>query len=462
MEMKVLPSAVEAEESLLGTIMVYPSSARTAIEAGLTEEDFYSNVNRRIFKQIFDMFQSGIDIDLTSVTTRLRDTQELDRVGGTEYLARLSKAAVTSANTKSYVTLIQDKALMRRMIETCEEVIEKGYEGQPNVTEFLDEAESNILKISRDRRTKELEPSPVVFKKVSDKIALMEEKKSNITGIKSGFRDFDYKTHGLQRGDLLILAARPSMGKSALALNFALQVAQHNRDGGAIAIFSLEMPTEALGFRLLSAKSRINGNKLQTGRLSQDEKNNMNEALVDLSKMKFYMDDQSNITVNEIFSKCRSIKNEHETKDKPGLDLIIIDYIQLISPGAHSKNGTREQEVSEISRNLKALARELDVPVLALSQLSRGVESRDDKRPRLSDLRESGAIEQDADIVMLMYRDSYYNAQAKEDATRNNIESIEINIAKHRHGETGPFTLAFEPTTNAFINYATERQGEGQ
>ena len=441
MEMKILPSAVEAEESLLGTIMVYPSSARIAIESGLTEEDFYSDVNRQIFEAILNMFQTGIDIDLTSVITYLRDANKLDKVGGTEYLARLSKAAVTSANTKSYVTLIQDKALMR---------------GQPNVIDFLDDAEAKILKVSRDRRTKELESSAEVFKKVSDTIALREEKKSNITGIKSGFRDFDNITHGLQKGDLLILAARPSMGKSALALNFALQVAQHNRDAGAIAIFSLEMPTESLGFRLLSAKSRIDGGKLQTGRLRQDEKNAVNEAIVDLSKMKFYMDEQSNITVNEIFSKCRRLKNEH------GLAFIIIDYIQLVSPGAHSKSGTREQEVSEISRNLKALARELEVPVLALSQLSRGVESRDDKRPRLSDLRESGAIEQDADIVMLMYRESYYNEQAKELAKQNNIESIEINIAKHRHGEIGRFELAFEQSTNAFLNYAPERQGESQ
>lgn len=456
MEMKVLPSAVEAEESLLGTIMVYPSSARIAIESGLTEDDFYSDVNRQIFGAIVNMFQTGIDIDLTSVITYLRDENKLDKVGGTEYLARLSKAAVTSANTKSYVTLVQDKALMRRMIETCEEVVEEGYGGQPNVIDFLDDAEAKILKVSRDRRTKELESSAEVFKKVSDTIALREEKKSNITGIKSGFRDFDNITHGLQKGDLLILAARPSMGKSALALNFALQVAQHNRDAGAIAIFSLEMPTESLGFRLLSAKSRVDGGKLQTGRLRQDEKNVVNEAIVDLSKMKFYMDEQSNITVNEIFSKCRRLKNEH------GLALIIIDYIQLISPGAHSKSGTREQEVSEISRNLKALARELEVPVLALSQLSRGVESRDDKRPRLSDLRESGAIEQDADIVMLMYRESYYNEQAKELAKQNNIESIEINIAKHRHGEIGRFELAFEQSTNAFLNYAPERQGESQ
>ena len=454
MDMKVLPSVVEAEESLLGTMMVYPTAARTAIEAGLVEEDFYSDVNRRIFHEMNEMYRTGIDIDITSVISRLRDTNNLDKVGGIEYLTSLSKAAVTSANTRGYVTLIQDKAIMRRMIEACEEVVEDGYEGQPDANAYLDEAEDKILKISRNRRTSEFETSSEVFRKVADKIQIMAESKSSLTGLASGFRDFDYRTHGLQRGDLIILAARPSMGKTALALNFALQVAQHNRNGGAVAIFSLEMPTESLGLRLLSAKSRINANKLKVGKLTQDEKNRMNEALVDLQKLKFYMDDKSNITVNEIFSKCRRLKNEQ------GLDLIVIDYIQLIASGGKGRNSSREQEVSEISRSLKSLARELDVPVIALSQLSRNVESRDDKRPRLSDLRESGAIEQDADIVLMLYRESYYDAKAKELAAQNNSEAIEVNIAKHRNGDTGPFNLAFEPSTNAFLNIAREREEE--
>lgn len=456
MDKKIMPSAIEAEASLLGTMMVYPNATRTAIEEGLMEDDFYSDVNRQIYAQMYKMFQSGIDVDLTSVTAYLRDKQLLDSIGGAQYLMDLSKAAVTSANTKSYVSMIRDKAIMRRMIEECEKVVERGYAGDPNVNDFLDDAEANILKVSRDRRSDSFKTSPEIFSEVEEEIQRRSESKSNLTGISSGFREFDYKTHGLQRGDLIILAARPSMGKSALALNFALKVAQQNREGGAVAIFSLEMPTEQLGMRLLSAKSRISANKLKIGKLTQEERNIMNEALSDLKRMKFYMDDKSNVTTNDIFSKCRRLKNEQ------GLDLIVIDYIQLINSSGSSRSESRQQEVSEISRSLKQLARELEVPVIALSQLSRGVESRDDKHPRLSDLRESGAIEQDADIVLMLYRESYYDAKAKEIAAQNNSETIEVNIAKHRNGDTGPFNLAFEPSTNAFLNYAVDRSQEGQ
>ena len=344
--------------------------------------------------------------------------------------------------------MVHDKAVMRKMIEAAEQIAQDGFEGQTDINEYLDQSEKSILNISRNRRTSEFYNASSVFTSVSDKIRKMSENKSSITGLATGYHEFDRITHGFQKGDLVILAARPSMGKTAVALNFALQVAERNRQGGAVAIFSLEMPVEQLGMRLLSAKSRVNGDNLKTGRLSNEQWNAVNEALVDLKSLKLYMDDTPALKVSEIFSKCRRLQADQ------GLDLVVIDYIQLIQGSSNGREFNRQQEVSEISRNLKALARELNVPVICLSQLSRNVESRENKKPMLSDLRESGAIEQDADIVLMLYRESYYNEEAKELAKENNSERLEINIAKHRNGETDKFSLAFEPTTNFCMNYA--------
>ena len=443
-----MPAAPEAEASLLGTMMVYPRAAQTAMEEGLEEDDFYVERNRRIFSVMKDLYNEGEVVDITTVTTRLQDINELTHIGGLGYLTDLTNAAVTSANTKTYVHMVHDKAVMRKMIEAAEQIAQDGFEGQTDINEYLDQSEKSILNISRNRRTSEFYNASSVFTSVSDKIRKMSENKSSITGLATGYHEFDRITHGFQKGDLVILAARPSMGKTAVALNFALQVAERNRQGGAVAIFSLEMPVEQLGMRLLSAKSRVNGDNLKTGRLSNEQWNAVNEALVDLKSLKLYMDDTPALKVSEIFSKCRRLQADQ------GLDLVVIDYIQLIQGSSNGREFNRQQEVSEISRNLKALARELNVPVICLSQLSRNVESRENKKPMLSDLRESGAIEQDADIVLMLYRESYYNEEAKELAKENNSERLEINIAKHRNGETDKFSLAFEPTTNFCMNYA--------
>ncbi len=448
MPLKVMPSAVEAEASLLGTMMIYPGSARIAMEEGLSEDDFYAEANKRIFKAIDSLYQEGAAIDITTTSTRLKDLGLLDNVGGFSYLTRLTDAAVTSANTKNYVTMVHDKAIMRNMIETAEKIAEDGYAGQTDINEYLDTAEKSVLSISHNRRTNDFTASPEIFNNVLAKIQQMAEQKSLITGVETGFKDFDRITHGFQRGDLVILAARPSMGKTAVALNFALQTAEHNRGKGAVAIFSLEMPIEQLGMRLLSAKSRVPGDHIKTGHLSNNEWNAVNEAIVDLKGLKLYMDDTPAVKVSEIFSKCRKLQAEQ------GLDLVLIDYIQLIASSSSGRDVSRQQEVSDISRSLKALARELKVPVVALSQLSRTVETRQDKRPMLSDLRESGAIEQDADIVMMLFRESYYDEKVKEEARENNSEQLEVNIAKHRNGETCKFYLAFEANTNACMNYA--------
>jgi replicative DNA helicase len=454
MPANTLPSAPEAEASLLGTMMIYPNSARMAMEEGLAEEDFFIDVNRRIFNAVSSLYHEGTPVDLTTVATRLKDTGQLELTGGLDYLTRLTNASVTSANTKNYVQLIKDKAVMRRLIEAAQGIAEQGMEGQTDVNEYLDTSEKAILNISRNRRTSEFRDPSELMTSVLDNIKKMADNKSDVTGIKTGYEQLDHTTHGFQRGDLIILAARPSMGKTAVALNLALNVARYQSDQ-AVAVFSLEMSAEQLAMRLLSAKSRVEGDKLKTGYLNSGEWNKVNETANLLKSLYLYIDDTPGTKVAEIFSKCRRLQAEH------GLALIVIDYIQLITGSSNGRSEiNRQQEVSDISRSLKALARELQVPVIALSQLSRTVEARDNKRPMLSDLRESGAIEQDADIVMMLYRDSYYNEEAKEAANQSGSEELEINLAKHRNGATRKINVAFEAATNAIMNI--DRSDAGQ
>ncbi|MBR2675351.1 MAG: replicative DNA helicase [Solobacterium sp.] len=447
MPLPSLPSAPEAEVSLLGTMMLYDSATKTAIEEGLSADDFFVENNRLIFLAVKSLADEGTPVDPTAVSTRLKDRGDFDRVGGNTALTDLMQSAVTSANTRMYVSILKDKAITRKMIEAGRKISSDGMEGVSDVNDFLDQAEKAVLDISRSRRTTEFRDRHELFNSVVDMIHRYSDQGSDITGIRTGFRDLDHLTHGFQRGDLVILAARPSMGKTAVALNLAMNAASIQTDG-AVAIFSLEMSAESLAMRLLSARSRLPGDVLRTGRLQNNEEwNGLNEASANLKKTKIYIDDKSTIKVAEIFSKCRRLKNEQ------GLNMVLIDYIQLITGNSGGRGDiSRQQEVSDISRSLKALARELEVPVIALSQLSRNVESREDKRPQLSDLRESGAIEQDADIVMLLYRKSYYSDEAKEEAERTGSEELEINVAKHRNGATRRIYLAFEPRTNALMS----------
>lgn len=452
MPVGVLPSAPEAEASLLGTMMVYPNAARTGMEEGLSEDDFFVDVNRRIFTAVSSLYHEGSPVDLTTVSTRLKDMGQLELVGGFAYLTSLTDAAVTSHNTKHYVALIHDKAVLRKLIETAQTIVEEGTSGQADINEYLDQSEKAILDVSRSRRVSEFKGSPELMTSVLDMIQKMSDNHSDITGLKTGFRDLDHVTHGLQKGDLIILAARPSMGKTAVALNLALNVALY-QPKQAVAIFSLEMAAEQLAMRLLSARSRVAGDKLKTGYLTNDEWNRVNEAAGELKMLKLYVDDTPGIKTTDIFSKCRRLQAEQ------GLSLVLIDYIQLITGNTGGRNEVnRQQEVSEISRNLKALARELNIPVIALSQLSRSVEQRENKHPQLSDLRESGAIEQDADIVMMLYRESYYNQEMKDNLDPDASEPLEINIAKHRNGATRRINVAFEASTNALMNIELTRE----
>lgn len=448
---KELPSAPEAEASLLGTMFIYPSATRIAMEEGLSEEDFFIEANRKIFSVCSELYLSGTQVDMTTVYTRLKDKGLENETGGIEYITKLSNAAVTTSNTKTYVDMIHDKAVARKMIETAEKIAEDGFENSYDIDEYLDEAERSVLDISRNRKTSEFRAPAEVMDTVLKQVQMMADNKSDITGYKTGFTLLDHTLHGFQKGDLIILAARPAMGKTAVALNLAMNVANYNANG-AVAIFSLEMPAEQLGMRLLSARSHVAGDKIKTGRLSNEEWNAVNEASSDLGKLPIYIDDTSGIKVPEIFSKCRRLQAEH------GLNLVLIDYIQLITGSSRRASESRQQEVSDISRNLKALARELKVPVIALSQLSRTVEQRENKRPMLSDLRESGAIEQDADIVMMLYREAYYDEGAKEAANQSGSEKLEINIAKHRNGATRKVDVAFEAATNALYNLVNDQQ----
>lgn len=441
-----LPHSVEAEQSILGAMLIYPSVTKVVYDQNLEEADFFLDIHRRIFKEMMVLIENNKPLDLTGLITRLSDSEQLNMVGGADYVVKLSDTAVSGANSKYYIEIIKNRSHLRRLIETAEQIAAEGFDASNELDLIMDRAEKEILDVTRSRRASEFKNSKEVVSKVIDEIMKLRAADNHITGIKCGYTDLDKKTNGFQRGDLIILAARPAMGKTAFALNLALNCSQFTKE--AVAIFSLEMGAEQLMKRILSAKSRVEAGKLKSGFLTDIEFNQLNESANELMSSKIFIDDSASIKMADIFSKCRKLKSEH------GLDLIVIDYLQLISGSGKGGGENRQQEVSEISRNLKALARELEVPVIALSQLSRSVESRkEDKRPMLSDLRESGAIEQDADIVMFLYREAYYEKPGENEEAP--IEDrTEVIIAKHRNGATGSVDLAFNKSISAFYNYA--------
>lgn len=441
---KELPHSNEAEQAILGAMLVYPGVVRTVFDQGLIKEDFFPDMHQRIFQAMTYLHDTGKPIDATSLITRLADSEELALVGGADYILKLSDTAVSSVNSLHYIELIKNRAHLRNLITTAEQIAASGYETENELDDIMDQAEHDLLQVTRSRKATEFQSSREVVSDVIAELTRLRSSSDHITGIKTGYIDLDRMTNGFQRGDLIILAARPSMGKTAFALNLLLHAAAYN--SGAAAIFSLEMPAQALMKRMMSAKSGVESGKLRSGNMSDEDFNKLNEAANELSAAKIYIDDSSNLKIAEIYSKCRKLKSEQ------GLDLVVIDYLQLIS-GSHRNIGdNRQQEISEISRSLKGLAREMDCPIIALSQLSRAVESRPDKHPMLSDLRESGSIEQDADIVMFLYREEYYNKD-KTPEQQNAPERTDVDIAKHRNGATGRVELAFAKTISAFYNY---------
>ena len=427
MEQRIPPQNVEAEQAVLGAMMLEHNAVVAAMEK-LRPGDFYREVHRTIFEAMEHLHHDNKEVDVITLPEELRRMKKLDDVGGLEYILSLPNLVATAANIEYHANIVAEKALARNIITTCTELTSEAYDGEKEPEDLLDDAERRILQISESKRRGDFAPVGVVVEETLDKITKLYENKAGITGLPTGFRDLDRLTSGLQPSDLILVAARPSMGKTAFTLNIAQNVGvkQHK----TVAFFSLEMSQEQLVQRLLCQIAHIDSQKLRTGQLnSDDEWTKLTDACDKLYQAPIYIDDTPGISVTEMRSKARRLKAEH------GLDLIIVDYLQLMQ-GRNSES--RQQEISEISRSLKALARELKVPLIALSQLSRSVESRQDKRPMLSDLRESGALEQDADIVSFLYREDYYDKETE------NQHNTEIILAKHRNGPDGSVKLYFK------------------
>lgn len=430
------PHNNEAEQSVIGAVFLEPQALITASEI-LLPEDFYRVAHRKIFETMLVLNDRGQPVDLVTIAEELKVKNELEDVGGISYITELANAVPTAANIVYYANIVDEKSLLRRLIRVATDIVEDGYTREDEVEALLGEAEKKMMEVSNRKNAGDFRHIKDVLVETYDNIELLHTRKGEVTGIPTGFRDLDKITAGFQRNDLIIVAARPSVGKTAFALNVAQNVATKTDEN--VAIFSLEMGAEQLVMRMLCAEGNIDAQVLRTGNLEADDWRKLTMAMGSLSNAGIFIDDSPGLRVNEIRSKCRRLQQEH------GLGMVMIDYMQLIM-GSGRGSDNRQQEVSEISRSLKALARELKIPVVALSQLSRGVEQRQDKRPMMSDLRESGSIEQDADIVSFLYREDYYD---KETEMQNMIEII---IAKQRNGPTGTVTLAFAKEYNKFLN----------
>ncbi|MFC5711625.1 replicative DNA helicase [Thalassorhabdus alkalitolerans] len=431
------PQNIEAEQAVLGAIFLEGEALVTATEH-LTPHDFYRASHQRIYQVMINLADKGEPVDLVTVTSALQDAHLLEEIGGLSYLTDLANSVPTAANVGYYSQIVEEKSLLRRLIRAATNIASEGYASEEEVEDILSEAEKSILEVSQRRSTSAFVSIKDVLIETYDNIEMLQNRgEDEVTGISSGFVELDRMTAGFQRSDLIIVAARPSMGKTAFALNIAQNVATKTEEN--VAIFSLEMGASQLVQRMLCAEGNIDAQKMRTGALEEEDWEKLTMAMGSLSRAGIYIDDSPGIRVGDIRAKCRRLKQEQ------GLGMILIDYLQLIQ-GSSKGGESRQQEVSEISRNLKAIARELDVPVIALSQLSRGVESRQDKRPMMSDLRESGSIEQDADIVSFLYREDYYDKEAE------NQNIIEIIIAKQRNGPVGAVELAFIKEYNKFVN----------
>ena len=442
MEQRIPPQNVEAEQAVLGAMLLSHDAVIVAMEK-LQSQDFYRDVHRIIFEAMEHLHRENKEIDVITLPDELKRMKKLDDVGGLEYVLNLPNLVGSAANIEYYANIVAEKALARNLISTCTELTTEAYDGQKETEALLDDAERRILQLSDTKNRGDFASVGAVVEVTLDKITKLYENKAGLTGLPTGFRDLDRMTSGLQPSDLILVAARPSMGKTAFTLNIAQNVGV--RQHKTVAFFSLEMSQEQLVQRLLCQIAHIDSQKLRTGQLNSDEEwTRLTDACDKLYESPIYLDDTPGISVAEMRSKARRLKSEH------GLDLIIVDYLQLMQ-GRNAES--RQQEISEISRSLKALARELKVPLIALSQLSRSVESRQDKRPMLSDLRESGALEQDADIVSFLYREDYYDKETE------NQHITEVILAKHRNGPVGSVKLYFKNEFTLFLNLDTQHEG---
>ena len=446
MNEKTMPHNIDAEKSVLGSMFLSKYALQKSLEA-LNKELFYLDSHSKIFETIKTLRENNISIDMTTVTEELENKKQLKQIGGVEYLTEIINFVPTAANVDEYIRIVEEKAILRRLIEEATQIVSSGYNQEEDLSEVLDNAEKKILNVVKTKKGTEFRSIQDVLLKTQSDLETLSKQKNEITGIPTGFYDLDKVTSGLHENELIIIAARPAMGKTAFALNLATNIAM-NTDK-TVAVFNMEMSGEQLAMRMLSSVGQIDFNKLKSGKLDHHDWKKFNEAMSRLAETKLFIDDTSGMTISEIKAKCRRLHNS-----EGGLGVIIIDYLQLIS-GSAKYAGNRQQEVSEISRSLKTLAMELNVPVIALAQLSRTVEGREDKRPLLSDLRESGSIEQDADIVAFLYREDYYTKQISID---ENTSKSEFIIAKHRSGPTTTVDLIFRRNVSTFVNMLKEQQ----
>ena len=433
---RILPHSIEAEQSVIGSMIMDREAIVVASEI-IMGDDFYSKQYGILFETMVELNDEGKPVDLVTLQDRLKEKDVPPEVSSLEFVRDLITAVPTSANIKYYANIVAEKSTLRKLIKLNEEIANTCYVGKENLEVILEDTEKRVFDLVQRRNMEDFVPIRQVVMNAMDRIEKASHNKGNVTGVATGFIDLDYRTAGMQPSDLILVAARPSMGKTAFVLNIAQYVAF--KQNQTVAIFSLEMSKEQLVNRLFSMESKVDSQHLRTGNLSDDEWEKLIESAGLIGKSNLIIDDTPGISISELRSKCRKYKLEHH------LDMIIIDYLQLMS-GSGRSTDSRQQEISDISRSLKALARELNVPVLALSQLSRAVEQRPDHRPMLSDLRESGAIEQDADVVMFIYRDDYYN----KDTEKKNI--AEIIIAKQRNGPIGTVELVWLPDFTKFGN----------
>ena len=432
---RIPPNNIEAEQSVLGAMLLDKEAISTATEF-ISGEDFYREAHKEIFEAIVDIYNKGEPVDLITLTEKLKTRNTLEAVGGITFLTNLMDAVPTTHNVKYYDKIVEDKSLLRKLIKSSNEIIQKSYQAEEDIGEIIDDAEKGIFNISLNRSTQGFVHLKNILNANFDRIEQLYLNKGKITGVPTGFHDLDNKLSGLQKSDLILIAARPSMGKSSFMMNIVQHAAV--REKITTAIFSLEMSKEQLTQRLLCSEALIDAHRLRIGDINEDEWVKLARAMGPLSEAPIYIDDTPSISITEMRAKCRRLKLEHD------LGLIVIDYLQLMQGKGNAES--RQQEISEISRSLKALAREINVPVVALSQLSRAPEMRADHKPVLSDLRESGAIEQDADVVMFLYRDEYYHP----DTEKKNIG--EVNIAKQRNGPTGTIELIWLGQFTKFVN----------
>ena len=445
---RIMPQNLEAEANALGCAFLTPYALDKVCEE-LSSDMFYSEANKRIFEAIYSLHQNKIPLDSATVKNEIEKKGSINNIGGIEYLSDVIDSVISAANIDYYIDIVRDKALRRKLIETTNTITTNAYNEEEDTNDLIDDAEKKIFSVTKARKAGEFKSISEVIRTTQEELERLAKNGADITGIPSGFYDLDKLTSGFHERELIIIAARPAMGKTAFGLNLAVNAAKSTNK--AVAIFNMEMSAEQLMMRMISAAGGIEQSKLKTGRLEHNDWKKVNEAMSELGETNIFIEDSSGMTISEIRAKCRRLATNGN-----GLAMIVIDYLQLIS-GSTKYEGNRQQEVSEISRSLKTMAMELQVPVIALAQLSRSVELRENKRPIMSDLRESGSIEQDADIVAFLYRDDYYNKPASENT---DVSVTELIIGKHRSGGTGTIELLFERSMSNFRNYLKKEENK--